>query len=314
VWGRIVSLPKKIHIEDVYKIYDGHPVLDNVDLCVSTGEFCALVGPSGCGKSTLLRLILGQEQPTRGSVLIEGARAGFPDPRRGIVFQRYSLYPHLTVLDNVLLGRRLQQAWSWLPWSKPRTEDEADALELLERVRLSDAARKYPQELSGGMQQRVAIAQALIMKPPVLLMDEPFGALDPDTREELQVFLLELWEREKLTLFFVTHDLEEACFLGTRLLVLSQYYTDDRGADAPRGGKIVADYRLTQTSNATGVKRRHEFKTFIQHLREIGFDPDIRRHVKNFDLRHPDSFQTLTPEEYRGAVQNHSGDERGGSG
>jgi NitT/TauT family transport system ATP-binding protein len=296
-----MTAPKKIHIEDCYKVYDGRAVLDNVDLCVSAGEFCALVGPSGCGKSTLLRLILGQEQPTRGSVLIEGQAAGFPDPRRGIVFQRYSLYPHLTVLDNVLLGRRLQQPWSWLPWSKPKQEDKDEALDLLERVRLGDAAGKYPHELSGGMQQRVAIAQALIMKPPVLLMDEPFGALDPDTREDLQVFLLELWERERLTTFFVTHDLEEACFLGTRLLVLSQYYTDDRGTDAPRGGKIVADYRLSPTSTATAVKRRHEFKNFIHELRETGFDPAIRRHVKDFDLKHPDSFQTLTEEEYRRA-------------
>ncbi|HLF98700.1 MAG TPA: ABC transporter ATP-binding protein [Methylococcaceae bacterium] len=303
----------KIHIEDVYKLYDGRRVLDNVDLSVSTGEFCALVGPSGCGKSTLLRLILGQERPTRGQVLIENAPAGFPDTRRGIVFQKYTLYPHLTVLDNVLLGRRLEQPWSWLPRVQPRPRDRAAALEHLERVRLSDAAHKYPHELSGGMQQRVAIAQALIMKPPVLLMDEPFGALDPDTREELQLFLLELWEREKLTIFFVTHDLEEACFLGTRLLVLSQYYTDDRGDGAQRGGKIVADYLLTDAANSTRVKRREDFKAFIQTLREQGFDPSIRRHVKDFDLQHPDSFRTLTREEYRlahpqGAGLNTTGD------
>jgi NitT/TauT family transport system ATP-binding protein len=292
-----VNAEAKIHIEDVYKLYDGRHVLDNVDLSVSSGEFCALVGPSGCGKSTLLRLILGQERPTKGDVLIEGAPAGFPDTRRGIVFQKYTLYPHLTVLDNVLLGKRLAQPWSWLPRVRPRKEDHDAALEYLERVRLSDAAHKYPHELSGGMQQRVAIAQALIMKPPVLLMDEPFGALDPDTREEMQLFLLELWERERPTIFFVTHDLEEACFLGTRLLVLSQYYTDDRGDGAQRGGKIVADYLLTDGVTATSVKRREDFKAFIQGLREQGFDPSVRRHVKDFDLQHPDSFRTLTREE-----------------
>ncbi len=118
------------------------------------------------------------------------------------------------------------------------------AMNYLERVRLTDAINKYPHELSGGMQQRVAIAQALIMKPPALLMDEPFGALDPETREDLQLFLLDLWETEKLTIFFITHDLEEACFVGSRMFVLSQYYSDDRGDhhEVNRGGKIVADF------------------------------------------------------------------------
>jgi NitT/TauT family transport system ATP-binding protein len=290
---------KKIHIEDVEQVYDGRRVLDNVDLSVSTGEFCSLVGPSGCGKSTLLRLILGQERPTAGKVLIEGHPAGFPNPERGIVFQRYSLFPHLRVLDNVLLGKRLAQPWSWLPGVRPRPEDRDEAMRYLERVRLADAASKYPHELSGGMQQRVAIAQALIMRPPVLLMDEPFGALDPDTREDLQVFLLELWEAEKLTIFFVTHDLEEACFLGTRLLVLSQYYTDGRGDGAPnRGSKIVADYLLPDVGSSTEVKQKPEFKSFVAALRETGFDPTVRRHVRDFNLGHPDSFRTLTREEW----------------
>lgn len=290
---------RKIYLEDVEKVYDGRRVLDNIDLSVSAGEFCSLVGPSGCGKSTLLRLILGQEQPTRGRVLIEDQLVAFPDPRRGIVFQKYSLYPHLTVLDNVLLGKRLSHAPWWLPWPK-RRDWRDEAMYYLEAVRLQDAIQRYPHELSGGMQQRVAIAQALIMKPPALLMDEPFGALDPDTREDLQLFLLDLWEKEKLTIFFVTHDLEEACFLGSRLLVLSQYYTDDRG-DGPevnRGGKIVADYQLTQFGNSTEVKRHAAFKDFIARVREEGFDPQIRQHVKDFNLKHPDSFQTLTAEEY----------------
>jgi NitT/TauT family transport system ATP-binding protein len=296
-----VPEPKKIHLQDVEKSYGDRRVLDNIDLSVAAGEFCALVGPSGCGKSTLLRLLLGQEQPSKGSILIEGKPVAFPDPTRGIVFQKYSLFPNLTVLGNVLLGKRLQHCRWWLPW--PRRMDWRDeALHYLEKMRLSDAAGKYPYELSGGMQQRVAIAQALIMKPPALLMDEPFGALDPDTREDLQIFLLDLWEAEKLTIFFVTHDLEEACFLGTRLLILSQYYTDDRGEgrDVNRGGKIVADYGLTRHSNSTAVKNNPDFKQFVASLRDQGFDPEIRRHVKDFNLLHPDSFQTLTREEYRG--------------
>ncbi|MDQ7091794.1 MAG: ATP-binding cassette domain-containing protein [Methylococcales bacterium] len=171
----------------------------------------------------------------------------------------------------------------------------------MERVRLTDAVHKYPHELSGGMQQRAAIAQALIMKPPVLLMDEPFGALDPDTREDLQLFLLSLWETEKLTVFFITHDLEEACFVGSRLLVLSQYYSDDRGEDskANRGGKIVADYQLNAVGNSTEIKQSADFKAFIETVRAEGFNPKIRQHVRNFNLHHPDSFQTLTAEENR---------------
>jgi NitT/TauT family transport system ATP-binding protein len=291
---------KKIHIEDVEKYYGDKRVLDNIDLSVSSGELCALVGPSGCGKSTLLRLILGQEQPSCGHIFIEGQQVGFPDPSRGIVFQRYSLFPHLTVLDNVLLGKRLSAGRWWLPWEKNKVWQE-EAMHYLQRVRLSEAMNKYPHELSGGMQQRVAIAQALIMKPPALLMDEPFGALDPDTREDLQLFLLELWETEKLTIFFVTHDLEEACFLGSRFLILSQYYTDDRGEDQQvnRGGRIVADYQLERLGNSTEVKHNPRFKTFIESVRDEGFDPKIRQHVRDFNLHHPDSFQTLTPDENR---------------
>ncbi len=290
----------KIHLEDIEKHYGDKRVLDNIDLSVSAGELCALVGPSGCGKSTLLRLILGQEQPSAGCIYIEGKPVGFPDPNRGIVFQRYSLFPHLTVLDNVLLGKRLSSGCWWLPWPKNK-EWLDEAIAYLERVRLADAIDKYPHELSGGMQQRVAIAQALIMKPPALLMDEPFGALDPDTREDLQLFLLDLWEKEKLTVFFITHDLEEACFIGSRLLVLSQYYSDDRGNDAQvnRGGKIVADYQLEAMVNSTEVKKNSHFKDFIATIRAEGFDPKIRQHVRNFNLNHPDSFQTLTKEENR---------------
>lgn len=290
----------KIHLENIEKHYDTKRVLDNIDLSVSSGELCSLVGPSGCGKSTLLRLILGQEQPTKGHIFIEGNPVSFPDPNRGIVFQRYSLFPHLTVLNNVLLGKRLTQGHWWLPWFNNK-EWLDEAMNYLERVRLTDAINKYPHELSGGMQQRVAIAQALIMKPPALLMDEPFGALDPDTREDLQLFLLDLWETEKLTIFFITHDLEEACFVGSRMLVLSQYYSDDRGEGyhVNRGGKIVADYHLEQVGNSTEVKQSANFKDLIATVREEGFDPRVLQHVKDFNLKHSDSFQTLTAEEHR---------------
>ncbi len=293
----------KIRIEDVEKHYGEKRVLDNVDLNVSDGEFCTLVGPSGCGKSTLLRLILGQEQPTVGKVFIEDQVAGFPDTHRGIVFQKYSLFPHLTVLENVLLGKRLTNNRWWLPWPQNKQFTE-EAMHYLEQVRLTDAVNKYPHELSGGMQQRAAIAQALIMKPPALLMDEPFGALDPDTREDVQLFLLDLWEKEKLSIFFVTHDLEEACFLGSRLLVLSQYYTDDRGdhANVNRGGKIVYDNKMMDYSCSTSVKGSEPFKRLVAEIREQGFDPGVRQHVKEFNLAHPDSYQTLTEEEHKSSL------------
>ncbi len=286
-------------VQDVYKSYGPRRILDNVDVAVDAGELCALVGPSGCGKSTLLRLILGEEEADSGRIEIEGTPVGHPDPRRGIVFQRYSLFPHLSVLQNVMLGRELAEPL--LSRWRRRKEFTEEAMHYLERTRLAESAHKFPHELSGGMQQRVAIAQALVLKPKVLMMDEPFGALDPDTREQMQLFLLELWEAQRMTVFFVTHDLEEAVYLGTRVLVLSQYYQDDRGAveGVNRGAKIVADYQLPRGIANTASKHEPEFVELVARIRQEGFDPAYRRHVREFNLRHPDSFRTLTADEHR---------------
>ncbi len=285
----------QIYFLDVYKSYDSKLVLENIDLAVRFGEFCTVVGPSGCGKSTLLRLILGQERPSHGTSLVNGKPIGAATPDRGIVYQKYSLFPHLSVLDNVVIGRRLMMPWT--RWLREKKAVKEEAMGYLERMRLVAHAHKYPFELSGGMQQRVAIAQALITKPQILLMDEPFGALDPGTREDMQLFLLELWENIKMTVFFVTHDLEEAAFLGTRLLVVSQFYTDDRGEKAVRGAKIVGDYKLPRAALSTQVKKTAEFASFVSQVRTEGFDPEFRRHARDFNLHHPDSFQTLTDEE-----------------
>lgn len=289
-----------LHIQDLYKSYGPKLVLDNIDLSVNQGELCTVVGPSGCGKSTLLRQILGEEFPDSGSITLGNHDVGYPDTRRGIVFQRYSLYPHLSVLGNVTLGCMLQSGI--LERRRRRKEFEAEAMRYLERMQLAAHAQKYPHELSGGMQQRVAIAQALMLKPAILMMDEPFGALDPETREQMQVLLLELWEAEKMTIFFVTHDLEEAVYLGTRILLLSQYYTDDRGhgEGVRRGAKIVADYQLPRAASSTDVKRSPEFARVVSEIRERGFSPDNLAHVREFNLRHPHSFRTLTAEEDRG--------------
>jgi NitT/TauT family transport system ATP-binding protein len=288
---------KLLHIEDLYKSYGAKRVLENIDLAVREGEFCSVVGPSGCGKSTLFRIILGQEAASAGSVLIDGAPVGPPAPDRGIVYQRYSLFPHLTVIDNVMLGRTLPLGP--LERRRRRAEFRAEAEEMLAKVRLAGHADKYPHELSGGMQQRVAIAQALVRKPRILMMDEPFGALDPDTREDMQTFLLDLWDRHRMTIFFVTHDMHEAVFLGTRVLVLSQHYSDDRGKDVARGAKIVGDYALPNAAWSTKVKTSPEFLALVDTIRRIGFDPEAVRHVDEFNLNHPDAFQTLTYEESR---------------
>ncbi len=144
------------------------------------------------------------------------------------------------------------------------------------------------------MQQRVAIAQALIMRPKILLMDEPFGALDPGMREAMQVFILEIWEKSDMTILFITHDLEEAVFLGTRIVVMSQFYTDGRGPDAERGARIVADYKVKERAATTQAKETGNFGMLIGKIRSEGFDPQQRRHVTGFNLQHPDSFQSLT--------------------
>ncbi len=259
-----------LFMQDVYKLYGRKMVLDNIDLSLSNHELCAVVGPSGCGKSTLLRIVVGQEQPTRGAVCIDGVDAGFPDKSRGIVFQKYSLFPNLKVIENVMVGRKLMS--TWYEWIFNNKELSEEATSLLERMRLGEHLHKYPHELSGGQQQRVAIAQSLILKPKILLMDEPFGALDFGTREYMQTLLLDIWENFNMTIIFVTHDLEEAVFLGTRVIVLSQHYSDDRGDHFEnRGARIVADYPLEKKASPTALKETAEFGALVQEIRNLWF-------------------------------------------
>lgn len=287
-----------LHIQDLYKNYGENLVLDNIDLSVQEGEFCTVVGPSGCGKSTLLRLILGQETPTSGTLLIDTKPVGFANADRGIVYQKYSLFPQLSVIDNVLLGKKVGA--NKTTWRTHKKELRDEAMHFLSSVKLAAHANKFPHELSGGMQQRVAVMQALIMKPRILLMDEPFGALDPGTRENIQLFLIEQQQKHNMTLFFVTHDLEEAVFLGSRLVVLSQYYTDNRGPNAQRGAKIVADHcikHLDDIQESINEKKTADFGKLIEWIRYEGFNPDNLQHVDNFSLLHEHSFATLTTEE-----------------
>ena len=206
----------KVHIENVVKKFNtrkGEVVaLNGANFDIHENEFVCVVGPSGCGKSTLLNIIGGLEEPTEGRVLVDGQEVTGPGPDRGIVFQQYALFPWLTVLENVKFGLKLQ--------GKSDKEAEEIALKYIKLVELQDFVQSYPKELSGGMKQRVAIARAYAVNPKVLLMDEPFGALDAQTRTQLQSELLETWEKEQKTCFFITHDVEEAIILAQRVIIM----------------------------------------------------------------------------------------------
>jgi NitT/TauT family transport system ATP-binding protein len=208
-------------------------VLNNIDLDIDAGEFVSIVGQTGCGKSTLLRLILGEETPTSGRVLVNGVERTQPDRTCGYVPQRYSLFPHKTVLANITFGLEVGEhsSFSWLTPARKRREFRREALRYLCHTGLQESdAAKYPQQLSGGMQQRVAIAQALILKPPVLLMDEAFSALDPGTRAGMQHLIKELWRESGTTIVFVTHNTREALCLGSRVIGLAKDPTGARGS------------------------------------------------------------------------------------
>lgn len=243
-----------IQVENVWQEYGEQVVLERLNLSVAEGEFCTLVGASGCGKSTFLRLLLGQERPSRGRILLDGAPlADEPDASRGVVFQRYSVFPHLSVLDNVTLGLELPRApLLGRLFGQARREARDQAAAILERVGLGHALDKYPSALSGGMQQRLAIAQALVMKPRVLLLDEPFGALDPGIRKDMHALLLELWQETRLTVFMVTHDLSEGFTLGTRILVFDKTRLDPQAPNA-YGARITYDIPLNSDRRAARV-------------------------------------------------------------
>ncbi|WP_342247365.1 ABC transporter ATP-binding protein [Pseudomonas sp. OTU5201] len=240
-----------IEVKNLWQEYADQVVLENLNLSVNEGEFCTLVGASGCGKSTFLRMLLGQESPSRGSILLDGQPLmAEPDASRGVVFQRYSVFPHLSVLDNVALGLELPRSpllGRLFGGAKRSAREEAAAI--LGKVGLGHALDKYPSQLSGGMQQRLAIAQALIMKPRVLLLDEPFGALDPGIRKDMHELLLSLWNETRLTVFMVTHDLSEGFSLGTRLMVFDKVRHDPQAPNA-YGARITYDIPLNSDRRA----------------------------------------------------------------
>jgi len=231
-----------VTIKNLWKSYGDNVVLENLSLNIEKGEFCTLVGPSGCGKTTFLKMLLGQEYPTRGTFLLDGEPfPKEPGVERGIVFQRYSVFEHLTVLGNVMLGIEMEQSkFLGRLFGKARRKAKAEAMAMLEAVGLADSADKYPSELSGGMQQRLSIAQSLVKKPKILLLDEPFGALDPGIRADMHALILDLWRKNNLTVVMVTHDLHEGFYLGTRLLVFDKVRSDPQAPGA-YGARITYD-------------------------------------------------------------------------
>ena len=236
-----LSTPAIICIQDVVVEYGqpGKPpkrILNGVSLDIHPGEFISIVGQTGCGKSTLLRLVLAEEMPTSGQVLVEGSPRKQPDRRCGYVPQKYSLFPDRTVLENITFGLEVTEIGMFGSFSLARRvrrqEFRAEAIGYLRRMGLRESdAVKYPHQLSGGMQQRVAIAQALIMRPKILLMDEAFSALDPGTRAGMQRLIKDLWRETGTTILFVTHNPREAVILATRVIALGRQGAEEDGAN-----------------------------------------------------------------------------------
>jgi NitT/TauT family transport system ATP-binding protein len=239
----------------------GTVALQATDLRVQENDFITILGPSGCGKSTLLRMVAGLDTPTTGSIELDGKPVAGPGADRGMVFQSYTLFPWLTVLRNVCFGLREK--------GMPLAEQHATAMQFIAKVGLKGFENHFPRQLSGGMQQRTALARALANNPRILLMDEPFGALDHQTRELMQELLQGIWEAERKTVLFVTHDIDEAIFMGNRVVVMSA-----------RPGRIKCDlsvpiehprhYSVKTTSVFTELKARLTEEIRIEVQRAVG--------------------------------------------
>ncbi len=243
-----------LQLKNLEKHYGDQVVLERLNMQVERGEFVAIVGASGCGKTTFLNMLLGTEAPTKGELLLDGAPIpDEPDAHRGVVFQRYSVFPHLTVLGNVMLADEFSSArWLGRVWGRKRLAIRQRAQAMLAQVGLEQAQSKYPHQLSGGMQQRLALAQALMKQPRILLLDEPFGALDPGIRSEMHQLITQLWQQHQLTIFMITHDLKEGFSLASRLLVFDKLRHDPHAPQA-WGATITYDLPLDRTQPAAEV-------------------------------------------------------------
>jgi NitT/TauT family transport system ATP-binding protein len=281
-----------LHCDGVTHGFGPKRVLFDVQLKIARGQIVSLVGPSGCGKSTLLRAILGTHPPRGGQVLMNGVAVTSPGRDRGIVYQKYSLYPFLTAEKNVAFGPMLDetslifrtlQFWKWRRLRKLHLQT---AVELLEQLKLGAATSHYPAEMSGGMCQRVALAQALVLRPQILLLDEPFGALDEATREEMQTLLLDLYQDNlaakraglppPYTILIVTHELNEAVYVADRVVGLSQYWQWEADGHAePPGATIVYD-AVSPVFNRCSESEAAAFTHQREELREAVFEHATR--------------------------------------
>jgi len=296
-----------LKIENVSHEFNGHPVLHEVNLDIVRGEIVGLVGPSGCGKSTLLRAVLGTHPPRKGEVSVYSSRRNGggnarrmivrgPGRDRGIVYQQYSLFPFLTARENVAFGLMLDETsipgrlFRYFKWRALRKKHLERAEQLLEQVELGHAGLLYPSEMSGGMRQRVAVAQALIMKPEVVLLDEPFGALDEATREDLQRMLLRLYQenldaRKKgeappYTILIVTHEISEAIYVGDRVVGLSQYWDwKSEGFQECPGATVVYD-RVAPVEEPGGPRHYENYERQRAEIRERVFEPKTAANPK----------------------------------
>ena len=218
-FDRLKRRPVRLEVKGLTKEFETSSVtltaLKDISFQTHKREFVCVIGASGCGKSTLIRLLAGLETPTRGDVLLDGRVVRGPGPDRGMVFQGYTLFPWRTVKKNVMFGMEMA--------GRGRMPAEEEAMQWIELVGLTRFANSYPHQLSGGMKQRVAIARALANQPRILLMDEPFGALDAQTRAKMQAYLMEIWKNIDITILFITHDLDEAVYLADRILVLKAH-------------------------------------------------------------------------------------------
>lgn len=276
--------------------FGAHKVLYDVNLKVVRGQFLSLVGPSGCGKSTLLRAIVGTHLPRKGQILVnlvhgQSALSAVKGPGRdrGIVYQHYSLFPFLTAWQNVALGLLLDQTsipfrfFRPFKWRRLRKQHLNLAAEYLEKVHLTRAMHLYPHEMSGGMRQRVALAQALIMKPEIILLDEPFGALDEATREDLQRLLLELYDQNQqarrrnqappFTLIIITHELNEAIYVGDRLVGLSMYWDWNATNHAECPGATIVYDRSSPVFEPHAAREYEQFEQQREEVRKQVFSP-----------------------------------------
>lgn len=250
----------KIMADGIDKIYiDGKKqtlALKQVSIDIKDNDFCCIVGPSGCGKSTLLRMLAGLDFPTKGKIIIDDREVTGPGPDRGMVFQTYTLFPWMSVEDNIKFGLKLKKM--------PKDQQQEIADRYLKIIGLQKFAKAYPKELSGGMKQRVAIARALANQPEVLLMDEPFGALDPHTKAMMQLLLREIWEQEHPTVVFITHDIDEAVFLANKVYVMSA-----------RPGRVIkdVDVRLPHTRELE-LKDTPEFIRIRKNINYLLYSSD----------------------------------------